>query len=309
MVCKARRDRMRSGTYQIQIVQEDLDRDRVVFTRPITLTGNGRDQRFWCYFQPQSTVNRYDGLESHGLPDSTQGGNLKQLQQALKVYLCTSSGKQLTQLPITPAIANIEATNSKRGVKFILFVTDGTGQPNYREYDDPSTAGVTEEVAFVTVKPWELPEDVRGFDAIDGIVWGSATPPDPSIAADEPRYRAIQQYVRAGGKLVICQPMEWQRALLWGDLLPVTYPKFGDSQGVERKGDLEALNEGLRGCAPSAMEQPGQKNDQLPTNAERACRSIDGAERSERADAGWVDDSAGAVHVWDRGCAGGCESG
>jgi hypothetical protein len=272
MVVRLRPGSNDTGTYQIQVIQEDLDRDRAIFVRPITLTGNGRDQRFWCYFQPQSTVNKYDSTEFHGLPDVTQGGNLKQLQQALKVYLCTSSGKQLAQLPITPAIANIEATNTKRGVKLILFVTDGSAIPNYREYEDPNTAGIVEEVAFVTVKPWELPEDVRGFDAIDGIVWSSATPPDPSIAADEPRYRAIQQYVRAGGKLVICQPMEWQRALLWGDMLPVNYPKFGDSQGVERKADLAPLNELAH--APSTQPPVARRDEPLSTNAEKALNQL-----------------------------------
>ena len=60
----------KSGTYQIRVIQEDLDRDRVVFSREITLTG-GDDgapppQRFWMYFIPQPT----DG----GLYDVSRGG-------------------------------------------------------------------------------------------------------------------------------------------------------------------------------------------------------------------------------------------
>src|SRR5215218_5067151 len=48
-----------SGTYQIQVVQEDLDRDLQIFMQPVTLTGaedgKGAEQRFWMYFIPQPT--------------------------------------------------------------------------------------------------------------------------------------------------------------------------------------------------------------------------------------------------------------
>ncbi len=57
-----------SQAYQIQIVQEDLDRDRVTYTQLETLGGNveGRPattENYWVYFKPKPT----DG----GLPDAT----------------------------------------------------------------------------------------------------------------------------------------------------------------------------------------------------------------------------------------------
>src|SRR5688500_5032991 len=55
MVVRLKSETGRSGTYQLQVVQEDLDRDRVVYSRNITLTGNlegqsQREERFWMYF-------------------------------------------------------------------------------------------------------------------------------------------------------------------------------------------------------------------------------------------------------------------
>ncbi|MGA2441503.1 MAG: hypothetical protein ABSH08_11125, partial [Tepidisphaeraceae bacterium] len=54
--------------YQIQIVQEDLDRDRVTFTQTVALGGNveGRPattENFWVYFKPKPV--------DYGLPDAT----------------------------------------------------------------------------------------------------------------------------------------------------------------------------------------------------------------------------------------------
>src|SRR5690349_7506594 len=50
-------------TGRIEVVQEDLDRDQVLFTRQITLTGNPAggsavEQRFWMYFMPQPNKGR-----------------------------------------------------------------------------------------------------------------------------------------------------------------------------------------------------------------------------------------------------------
>src|SRR5271169_5978745 len=46
-----------SQVFQIQIVQEDLDQDRVTYSQPVALSGNvdGRPattENFWVYFKP-----------------------------------------------------------------------------------------------------------------------------------------------------------------------------------------------------------------------------------------------------------------
>ena len=50
----------KSGTFQLQVFQEDLDGDEPIFTQEITLTGSeegstAAEQRFWMYFIPQPT--------------------------------------------------------------------------------------------------------------------------------------------------------------------------------------------------------------------------------------------------------------
>jgi len=50
-------------TYKIAIVQEDLDRDRVLYTRPFTLNGNPQgggqiEEHVWAYFMPQPQLHR-----------------------------------------------------------------------------------------------------------------------------------------------------------------------------------------------------------------------------------------------------------
>src|SRR5688572_21212510 len=44
-------------TYRIAVSQEDLDKDKVTFSRPFTLSGNPEGQkieeRVWAYYRPQ----------------------------------------------------------------------------------------------------------------------------------------------------------------------------------------------------------------------------------------------------------------
>ncbi len=93
-----------STTYQIQIVQDDLDRDRVIFTQDVNFGGTSEGktnaaENFWVYFKPKPT--------DEGLPDATNlATNLNTLNDELKVFLCDKDGKQLTHLPITSTILN-----------------------------------------------------------------------------------------------------------------------------------------------------------------------------------------------------------
>src|ERR1051325_8658428 len=55
MVVRLRPQTGATATCKLQVVQEDLDRDRVLYERQITLTGNSegqgvREQRYWMYF-------------------------------------------------------------------------------------------------------------------------------------------------------------------------------------------------------------------------------------------------------------------
>ena len=224
----------KSGTYQIRVIQEDLDRDHEIFKQDVTLTGadegKGSDQKFWMYFIPQPT----DG----GLPDTSRQGNLKDLQQQLKVFLCDEKGKQLMQLPITQTILNVENAQAgpytaPRGTRLVLAVSDGAAIPVWRDYQQ--AIGTLEDVVFVSVRSFDLPEDVRGYEMVDAIVWLAAPVPDPAKPSDEKRFRAIESYVRGGGHLVVCQPAQRDATLPLADLLPV------EVKEVAPRADLEPL--------------------------------------------------------------------
>src|SRR5438552_13170154 len=84
MVVRLTPDSSSTAAYKIQVIQEDVDRDKVLYERPITLTGNSegavREQRFWMYFLPQATLVAGE----HGLPQPSEG--LDALRQKLKVF-------------------------------------------------------------------------------------------------------------------------------------------------------------------------------------------------------------------------------
>lgn len=193
--------------YQIQVRQEDLDRDRVIFRRDIVLNPQKQEQ-FWVYFMAQP----------RGLPDSSPA----ELSKVLDVRLCTKSGKPLVHLKIQDPIQNLDPSgqysNAVRGVKLILAVHDGGSAPAIREF--PRAIGMTEDVVMVPVSPFDLPENVIGYDAVDGVVWLDADAGKMTTGGSR-RLAALTEYVRDGGRLVVCQPAEKFKIEALADLLPI----------------------------------------------------------------------------------------
>jgi hypothetical protein len=231
MVVRLRPQQNEPASYVIAVYQHDLDGDRPIYTRPITLNGsdNAAEQRFWMYFLPQPIEK--------GLPDPSNGGTLKDLQRELQVFLCTSAGKPIVPLPITSTLNNIDPyrdyAQQPRGAKLVVAVTDGASQPIWRDYQNAS--GLTEDVEFVTLGPKDLPEDPIGYEAIDSIVWFDADPNELEQGGQH-KLQTLSDYIRFGGQLVICQPAtDWQKTLNFGNLLPVTI------SGIATKNDVEPL--------------------------------------------------------------------
>jgi hypothetical protein len=210
-----------STVYQIQVVQEDLDRDRVIYTQQVTLGGTSEvktaaTENFWVYFKPKPTDD--------GLPDATNlSTNLNTLNAQLKVFLCDKDGKQLTRLPITATILNSDPVrgmgDTTRSRKLVLFVTDGTDRPLIPDYG--LMAGVLEDVDAVVVRPSDLPSSVLGYDAVDAIVWMDADANFLISGTRTPSLEAIVQWIHQGGHLVVCQPPEVNKVKPFADLLPV----------------------------------------------------------------------------------------
>jgi hypothetical protein len=193
---------------RLEVVQEDLDKDKVIFTRQFSLTGNApdgstREQRFWMYFVPQPA------------PDLDENRTVAELTEMIKVRVVSDKGKELVKLPITQKLEPIESvrrgmSGSTKGRKFVLFVAERSA-PQFIEY--PSMTGLNEDVLL----PWGinqiatgLPDRVIGYDGVDAIIWMDADPLKLSVE----QYKALQDYVARGGRLVISQDTstnQWQR--------------------------------------------------------------------------------------------------
>jgi hypothetical protein len=225
--------------YLLSVHQQDMDRDQVVYTRQITLTGadengNARDQRFRVYFKPEPV--------DQGLPDANDGTqNLAALQKRLRVELTTTSGKFVAALPITNTIFSLSPFDARLGSKWVLAVTDGRSVPPHAEYDHNLTIGLMENIVMVPIAAKELPEEPLGFDGVDAVLWLDSSPDELTAGGDE-RLRALQNYVRSGGRLVVLQQTDqWQKTLGFADLLPVSIT------GVRTKLDAEPLRSIARG--------------------------------------------------------------
>jgi len=244
--------------YEVHVKLQDLDRDLPIFTRTISVTGaaegTSRQQKFRMYFVPPPT----DG----GLPDASDPGALRELQDRLKVSLHTSpGGRWVCDLPLTGTLFNLDPKpgpwSHRRGAKLVLSVSQTNEKAIYPDSSVTPLAGVMEDMKVVGVQPFDLPENVLGYEAVDAIIWHDADPASLRAGGDE-RLRAIEAWVRRGGRLVICQPTEWQQTLGFGQLLPVTI------LGVEQKDDLmplRALSRPRPGTAPLEDSAAGASGD------------------------------------------------
>jgi len=231
--------------YQIQIVQQDLDKDNVTFTRDITLNA-GVQQKFWAYFVPQPT----DG----GLPAKSMDA----LQKVLRVYLSTrpdSGGhtKQLLQLPVRLTLNDLDPAQTgfeaPRGQRLVLWITDGSSRPTGLDYDH--TVGTMEDVTQVSLHPRDLPENVLGYEAVDVVLWLSGNA-DELDEAGAHRKEALEQFVRRGGELVVCQTEQVHQIDALSDLLPID-PREVKLEDRKSLDPLPSLSVSKRGSSsPSA---------------------------------------------------------
>lgn len=248
----------RPMTYKIAVMQEDMDRDRVLYTRPFTLNGNpegGRIQeRVWVYFLPQPR-------------DLNNARNVQELSNLIKVFLCKEDGTQLVQLPIppgTPPLRNLDepgafSIGSSRGARFILTVGTSQSKPLRDVYNN--ARGITEEVVFEGMTPGDLPQNVLGYQAVDAIVWMDADPTE--LQTDT--VAAIQEFVTNGGKLVVTQNPDWQRMKEseLAPLLPVELTGVADEEGLRSLRRLAELPR-LAATRPAATRPAETRPGELP---------------------------------------------
>jgi len=276
MLVRLRPDSSDNRKYSIRVRQTDLDDDFVVYETPtFTLQGNEegrgvREERFWVYFLP--TPNK------GGLPDrfDADRGTLKDLQQRLVVQLVDEKGTPVANLPLTSTITSADPSRDGGGFstvksrRFILVVTDGASVNSALSWNavgggGRSVTGNLEDTIVAQVQPRELPENVLGFDAVDTVVWMNA---DANALVGGTRSRtleALDHWVRAGGRLVVCQGPDTQRVQPLASLLPIetTGEQGGWSIPMIDTTDLTPLRElALRG-------EPWSRSPELKRRAEQ----------------------------------------
>lgn len=212
--------------YLIQVVQPDMDGDTVLYSRLVTLNANAPNDRYWVYFRP--------------MPSGLDGGSPAELQRQLQVRLLTRDGKHLALLPIPPStLIDIDPRSgftARRGRKLVLAViVPGGSSPAWAEYDSQNVLGINEDVDFINVEARDLPENAVGYGMVDAIVWFDARASDLSTGGSR-KLEAMREWVRIGGRLVVCQPEEPDRIEPFADMLPV---QLKDADG---KWLLESIN-------------------------------------------------------------------
>lgn len=258
----------KTDNYLLRIRQEDMDRDHPVFARVVSVTGASADhpatqQHFRTYIKA-SPIN--GGLIEPGEP--TGDANLTTAQvlaKQLPVELWSTAMKLITPLPLTSGVQTVDGKptgfDARMGRRMVLVVA-GSEEPPHNEYD--IATGLMEQVLFVPVRPSDLPESATGYDCVDAVLWLDADPAALHEGGDE-KFRALEQFVRGGGHLVICQSPEWQRTLGMGELLPVTL------SGTRTRADTAPLGSiAIRGLRSSVLVMPDQKGDEGDATAAEA---------------------------------------
>ncbi|HXE53593.1 MAG TPA: hypothetical protein VN541_11280, partial [Tepidisphaeraceae bacterium] len=178
-----------------------------------------------------------------GLPD----GSIPDLQDRLRVYLTTKDGsKQLLQLPITSAVQSLEPNLSgfskAKGNKLILYVAEGSSRPAWSGYD--RALGLIEQPIPVRTPARELPQSVLAYQAVDAVVWING---DARVLSEQgsTQLAALQQWVRQGGMLVVCNPSSdgaRQNIAPFAGMLPIEWQDNGQWKvTVKNRTSLEPL--------------------------------------------------------------------
>ncbi len=162
----------------------DPDGDTMLAQREVTLTP-GRRQGVWVYAPMPWTMPAYFTVTIHELGDS-QGSE-------------TSVGRQLSAKRIAP-----QAVREPR-FDFIGVVGSRVFGLNQYELGMTRVAPLSSQESFDVVSgmaPEDLPDRWEGLLQYETIVWGDA---DPARLGTE-RPRALEEWVRHGGHLVIVMP-------------------------------------------------------------------------------------------------------
>jgi hypothetical protein len=230
--------------YQIQVSQQDLDQDTVIFTRTVTLgpAGPAGHGDYWVYFLPQPTNGGLRGPN-----------NAASLGDVLKVHLFDKKGKtHIAALPVSReaagAVQDVDqagsvGATSEVAPKLVLAVVGDTAAAHEDEY--AGALGANERVIMVKISPRQLPDHMLGYQGVDAVLWLNG---DWGKVHGTAAFTALQQWVKHGGQLAVCQPSDRTQLepLADADMLPVIAKSGGGATAawlirMRQKPDLAHL--------------------------------------------------------------------
>ncbi|HEX4796693.1 MAG TPA: hypothetical protein VH370_23075 [Humisphaera sp.] len=230
-------------SYQLQVWQDDLDRDRVVYTKDITLSPSAQD-KFQLYFIPRPSDN------------SLPVGNTAEFQRAVQVRICLPPklGQRpedarvvVDRLPALISVDNMDpgeyaggmSRSSNKGKRSVIYVADSN-----EKFTKSSVAlGDTQETIYNPVPASELGENVIYYGGVDAVLWLGANADDLDKGGAH-RLEALEQFVRQGGHLVVCQPTERGKIAALARLLPIELKDASDNWLITMR-DRPTLNDKL----------------------------------------------------------------
>ena len=214
---------------RLVVVQEDLDKDPVNFWLPITLSpnidGSANDAQYrWMYFIPFIGQPGTAGPGGFGLNRDEMGRNLR-------VYVATEKGKRIAQLSVdrlNPTLIDGGfGPGSERGTRLVLVVRgeNALSSPAHlHAVFGAGPRGIMESMRFVFIDQGALPDRAIGYQSVDAVLWLNEDP----ARLSEPAMNALGEWVREGGRMVVCQNREKVATVAsgkFGQLVPVTFPE------------------------------------------------------------------------------------
>jgi hypothetical protein len=179
----------------------DLDGDRTISHGPaFTLNTQPEPRTFWTYYWPgpdDKTETGSRGINSVLVLEGEKGERvLAEITTPNRMHGATGLGRS----------DEMKSGGTNRSSRFVVIL--GKGLAGWSTF--LRSWGGTENIALAQVtQPTNLPDDVKGFDAVDVIVWEA----DSIKVSDMPaefQLKAMLQWVRSGGHLIISTGSQWQ---------------------------------------------------------------------------------------------------
>lgn len=179
----------------VGIEQPDLDGDKVTaLSREVVLQSTIEPRDVWIYYWPKPNDDGR-GITSVSIFDA----------ENMRPIGTIKAPKPLPQE--NPGIAPLYGDDS-RSARWVLVV--GPRRLGFNEYRN-SRGGVAHVVDSSITQATELPDQALGLDGVDAIVWQADQPGvRVSETPEDFQLKAVLDWVRAGGHLIVTSGAGWQ---------------------------------------------------------------------------------------------------